>query len=98
MMDGMTGASVDVVVVGGGHNGLVCAAYLARAGLDVVVVEQNEVPGGALMWSEWQGHLLEHGAVEHTAVLTSGVIDELGLDGSRPVVPHSGRRRDPPVR
>jgi beta-carotene ketolase (CrtO type) len=76
----VTGESVDVVVVGGGHNGLVCAAYLARAGLDVVVVEQNDVPGGALMWSEWQGHLLEHGAVEHTAVLASGVIDDLGLE------------------
>ena len=76
----MTGASVDVVVVGGGHNGLICAAYLARGGLDVIVVEQNDVAGGALMSSEWQGHVLEHGAVEHTAVLTSGVIDELGLE------------------
>ena len=76
----MTDASVDVVVVGGGHNGLICAAYLARAGLDVIVVEQNDVAGGALMWSEWHGHMLEHGAVEHTAVLTSGVIDELGLE------------------
>ena len=76
----MTDASVDVVVVGGGHNGLICAAYLARAGLDVIVVEQNDVAGGALMSSEWQGHVLEHGAVEHTAVLTSGVIDELGLE------------------
>ncbi len=76
----MTEASVDVVVVGGGHNGLTCAAYLARAGLDVIVVEQNDVAGGALMSSEWQGHVLEHGAVEHTAVLTSGVIDDLGLE------------------
>jgi beta-carotene ketolase (CrtO type) len=72
--------SADVVVVGGGHNGLICAAYIARAGLDVIVVEQNDVAGGALMSSEWQGHVLEHGAVEHTAVLTSGVIDELGLE------------------
>jgi phytoene dehydrogenase-like protein len=76
----MTDASVDVVVVGGGHNGLICAAYLAGAGLDVIVVEQNSVPGGALLSSDWQGHVLEHGAVEHTAVLTSGVIEELGLE------------------
>ena len=42
----------DVVVVGGGHNGLVCAAYLARAGLSVTVVERRHVLGGAAVTEE----------------------------------------------
>jgi phytoene dehydrogenase-like protein len=37
----------DVIVIGGGHNGLVCAAYLARAGKRVLVLERNEILGGA---------------------------------------------------
>ena len=36
----------DVILVGGGHNGLTCAAYLARAGLDVLVLEQRHIVGG----------------------------------------------------
>ncbi len=41
------GQSHDVVVIGGGHNGLVAAAYLARSGLDVLVCERRPVLGGA---------------------------------------------------
>jgi phytoene dehydrogenase-like protein len=47
----------DVVIVGGGHNGLACAAYLARAGLDVVVLERRPVVGGAAVTEEpWPGY------------------------------------------
>jgi phytoene dehydrogenase-like protein len=42
----------DVVIIGGGHNGLVCAAYLARAGKRVLVLERRERVGGAAMSEE----------------------------------------------
>ena len=38
----------DAIVVGAGHNGLVCAFYLARAGLRTLVVEARELVGGAV--------------------------------------------------
>ena len=38
----------DVVIIGGGHNGLVVAAYLAKAGLDICVVERQGEVGGVL--------------------------------------------------
>jgi phytoene dehydrogenase-like protein len=54
----------DVVVIGDGHNGLVCGAYLAREALDVEVVEATGDVGGCI-WSEdlRSGHRLERGAI-----------------------------------
>ncbi|MFT5482035.1 MAG: phytoene dehydrogenase-like protein [Halieaceae bacterium] len=43
----------DVLLVGGGHNGLICAAYLARAGRRVLVLEANEKPGGCAATREF---------------------------------------------
>jgi phytoene dehydrogenase-like protein len=42
----------DAIVIGGGHNGLICAAYLARAGKKVVVVERRHLVGGATVTEE----------------------------------------------
>ena len=50
-------AKYDVIVVGGGHNGLVCATYLAKSGRKVLVVEANQQLGGAAATSEFsQGY------------------------------------------
>src|SRR3954467_14416960 len=45
-------AAYDAVVIGGGHNGLVAAAYLGKAGLRTVVLERRDVVGGAAGTSE----------------------------------------------
>ena len=47
-----TDKNYDVIVVGGGHNGLVNGAYLAKAGLKVLIVERRHVVGGAAITEE----------------------------------------------
>ena len=67
-----------VAVIGGGHNGLVCACFLANAGLQVTVFEANATPGGCIWTDQLQsGHRLERGAIDHGPILA--VVDELGL-------------------
>ncbi len=71
----------DVVVVGSGHNALVAACYLAREGLDVEVVEQDTVLGGAVSTVErWPGYQVDRGSSAHIMVRHTGIVEELRLD------------------
>jgi len=73
----------DVVIVGGGHNGLIVAAYLAKAGLDVCVVERQEKVGGGVVTKEvtMPGFKQDICSVLHGSIQANPLIhmDELGL-------------------
>ncbi|MDP9327780.1 MAG: NAD(P)/FAD-dependent oxidoreductase, partial [Actinomycetota bacterium] len=69
----------DVVIVGGGHNGLTCAAYLAKAGLDVVVLERREILGGAAATEEtWPGYSVSSASYV-VSLMPPRIVDELEL-------------------
>lgn len=75
----MTAESADVVVLGGGHNGLVCAFYLARAGLKVTVLERREVVGGAAVTEEFHPGFRNSVASYTVSLLNPKVIADMGL-------------------
>ena len=71
----------DVVVVGAGHNALVAACYLARAGLDVEVVERRDVVGGAVSTVErFPGYAMDVGSSAHVMVRHTGIVEDLELE------------------
>jgi phytoene dehydrogenase-like protein len=69
----------DVVIIGGGHNGLACAAYLAKAGLDVLVLEKRGVVGGAAVTEEpWPGYRVSSASYV-VSLMPPQVVRELDL-------------------
>src|SRR5215471_19512400 len=69
----------DIIIVGGGHNGLTAAAYLARAGRKVLVLERRELVGGACVTEElWPGYKVSTAAYVNS-LLRPEIIRDLEL-------------------
>ena len=76
----------DVIVIGAGHNGLVAACYLAKAGHDVLVVEASDVIGGCTTTKAHitgaPDHLISPCAVDMMMLHASTVVEDLGSSGT----------------
>ncbi|HEY9850735.1 MAG TPA: NAD(P)/FAD-dependent oxidoreductase [Leptolyngbyaceae cyanobacterium] len=75
----------DVVIIGAGHNGLVCAAYLLKAGYSVLLLEKRSVPGGAAtteeaLPKEAPGFKFNLCAIDHEFIHLGPVVQELELE------------------
>src|SRR5580658_7678281 len=69
----------DALIIGGGHNGLVCAAYLAAGGLKVTVLERRAVVGGAAVTEEFHPGFRNSVASYTVSLLNPKVIRDLEL-------------------
>ncbi|MCC5970093.1 MAG: NAD(P)/FAD-dependent oxidoreductase [Pararhodobacter sp.] len=79
MTDAPETLDVDAVIIGGGHNGLVCAGYLARAGLKVAVVERRGIVGGACVTEEFFPGFRNSSCAYLVGLLAPEVIRDLDL-------------------
>ena len=75
----MTQKHFDAVIVGGGHNGLVCAFYLANAGLKVKVLERRNIVGGAAVTEEFHPGFKNSTASYTVSLLNPSVIKDMEL-------------------
>src|SRR3979411_932053 len=75
-------SAYDVVILGAGHNGLVAAAYLGRAGLSVLLLEKNDYIGGATtsqkVFSDFDAHLSRYSYL--VSLFPEKIIRDLGLN------------------
>lgn len=74
----------DVIIIGAGHNGLTCAAYLLKAGYSVLLLEKRSIPGGAatteeIMPQEAPGFNFNRCAIDHEFIHLGPVVEELEL-------------------
>jgi phytoene dehydrogenase-like protein len=79
------GERADFVIAGAGHNSLITAAYLARAGYEVLVLDARAIPGGGAASEEMlgPGYLIDSCSTGHTLIQANPLLrdDELGLRG-----------------
>ncbi len=79
-MSQTSSAQWDVILIGGGHNGLVCASYLAKAGKQVLVLERRAVVGGAAVTEEFHPGFRNSVASYTVSLLQPQVIADLALE------------------
>ena len=75
----MAGADSDVIIVGAGHNGLVCAYYLAERGLKVTMLEARSIVGGAAVTEEFVPGFRNSTASYTVSLLNPRIIRDMGL-------------------
>ena len=75
----MQAHSLDALIIGGGHNGLVCAYYLARAGMKVRILEARDVIGGAAVTEEFHPGFHNSTASYTVSLLQPKIIADMGL-------------------
>ena len=69
----------DAIIIGGGHNGLVCAYYLAKKGLDVHVYEKRSIVGGAAVTEEFHPGFRNSVASYTVSLLNPEIIKDMNL-------------------
>src|SRR6185436_9948649 len=74
-----TGGDFDAIVIGAGHNGLVTAAYLARAGMRTLLLEARADVGGTAASEQFAGATVNICNCDHLTFRTTPVIEDLGL-------------------